>query len=191
MPRAKNAGGENANLCLHVIASAAKQSMLQRERKDGLLRCARNDDLTCHQPRKRVIEYAKDASDWIEKQRPTGLPVEPGDDSGIWGDASCGPSARTDGVGGPTRTMSARLTHFWHCGGPYFSSRTNTEALLRQRTVNGFGRDSGLPKGLAMLIRSQMFGVQGKAAVAADPLAIPAASLPTRRLGGLLLLICP
>ena len=42
-----------------------------------------------------------------------------------------------------------------------------------------------------MLIRSQMFGIQGKAAIAADPLAIPAASLPTRRLGGLLLLICP
>ncbi|MEA2911602.1 MAG: hypothetical protein QOJ15_3683 [Bradyrhizobium sp.] len=40
-----------------------------------------------------------------------------------------------------------------------------------------------------MLIRSQMYGV-GKAAIAAGPEAIPAASLPTLLLGGLLL-ICP
>ena len=42
-----------------------------------------------------------------------------------------------------------------------------------------------------MLIRSEMFGVQGGAAGAARTLAIPAASLPTPDLGGLLLLICP
>jgi hypothetical protein len=41
-----------------------------------------------------------------------------------------------------------------------------------------------------MLIRSQMYGVQGRAAKAAGPGAIPAASLPTLLLGGLLL-ICP
>ncbi len=41
-----------------------------------------------------------------------------------------------------------------------------------------------------MLIRSQMYGVHGKAAKAAGPEAIPAASLPTLLLGGLLL-ICP
>jgi hypothetical protein len=52
--------------------------MLHRERKDGLLRFARNDDLTCHHPRKRVIQYSKDASDWIEKQRLTGLPCRAG-----------------------------------------------------------------------------------------------------------------
>ena len=42
-----------------------------------------------------------------------------------------------------------------------------------------------------MLIRSQMFGVHGKAALAAGPEAIPAASLPTLLIGGLLLLIGP
>ncbi len=42
-----------------------------------------------------------------------------------------------------------------------------------------------------MLIRSEKFGVHGKAAMVAGPEAIPAASLPTLLLGGLLLLICP
>jgi hypothetical protein len=42
-----------------------------------------------------------------------------------------------------------------------------------------------------MLIRSEMFGIHGKSAVAAAPEAIPAASLPTLLLSGLLLLICP
>jgi hypothetical protein len=41
-----------------------------------------------------------------------------------------------------------------------------------------------------MLIRSQMYGVQGGAANAVRPQTIPAASLPTLLLGGLLL-ICP
>jgi hypothetical protein len=47
------------------------------------------------------------------------------------------------------------------------------------------------PKGLAMLIRSEMQGIHGKSAVTAAPEAIPAASLSTRLPGGLLLLICP
>jgi hypothetical protein len=41
-----------------------------------------------------------------------------------------------------------------------------------------------------MLIRSEKFGAHGKAALAGRPEAIPAASLPTLLLGGLLL-ICP
>jgi hypothetical protein len=41
-----------------------------------------------------------------------------------------------------------------------------------------------------MLIRSEKYGVQGKSAVAGAR-AIPAASMPTLHLGGLLLLICP
>ena len=49
----------------------------------------------------------------------------------------------------------------------------------------------GCPKGLAMLIRSEKYGVSGGAAFAARPDAIPAASLPTLLLGGLLLLIGP
>jgi hypothetical protein len=46
-------------------------------------------------------------------------------------------------------------------------------------------------KGLAMLIRSQMYGVHGNAAVAAGSGAISGASMPTLLLGGLLLLIGP
>ena len=42
-----------------------------------------------------------------------------------------------------------------------------------------------------MLIRSRLFGVQGGAAKMASARAIPAVSLPTLLLGGLLLLIGP
>jgi len=42
-----------------------------------------------------------------------------------------------------------------------------------------------------MLIRSEMSGVHGKAALAVAPEAIPAATLPTLPLCGLLLLIGP
>ena len=42
-----------------------------------------------------------------------------------------------------------------------------------------------------MLIRSETYGVQGGAASAGRTLAIPAASLPTLIIGGLLLLIGP
>jgi hypothetical protein len=42
-----------------------------------------------------------------------------------------------------------------------------------------------------MLIRSEKFGVHGRAANAARPEAIPAACMPTLLIGGLLLLICP
>jgi hypothetical protein len=45
-------------------------------------------------------------------------------------------------------------------------------------------------KGLAMLNRSQMDGIEGKVAEAAGVPSISAASLPTLLLGGLLL-ICP
>jgi hypothetical protein len=51
--------------------------------------------------------------------------------------------------------------------------------------------EDGLPKGLAMLIRSETYGIHGKVAIAAGPAAIPAASVPTQLLGGLLLLIGP
>jgi hypothetical protein len=51
--------------------------------------------------------------------------------------------------------------------------------------------EDGASKGLAMLIRSQMFGIRGKAAIAAGPEAIPAAPFATLPLCGLLLLIGP
>jgi hypothetical protein len=47
------------------------------------------------------------------------------------------------------------------------------------------------PKGLAMLIRSENYGIPGGAAHAVRSRAIPAASAPTLLLGGLLLLIGP
>jgi hypothetical protein len=46
-------------------------------------------------------------------------------------------------------------------------------------------------KGLAMLIRSEKHGIPGETARAVDPCAIPAASVPTLLIGGLLLLIGP
>jgi hypothetical protein len=42
-----------------------------------------------------------------------------------------------------------------------------------------------------MLIRGQIDGIVGKAAEAAGVPLVPAASLPTLLIGGLLLLICP
>jgi hypothetical protein len=42
-----------------------------------------------------------------------------------------------------------------------------------------------------MLVRSEMTGIHGKAAPGAHPEAIPAASMPTLLIGGLLLLIGP
>jgi hypothetical protein len=51
--------------------------------------------------------------------------------------------------------------------------------------------ENAVPKGLAMLMRSENYGVQGGAANAVRPETIPAASLPTLLTGGLLLLICP
>jgi hypothetical protein len=49
--------------------------------------------------------------------------------------------------------------------------------------------DLSVQKGLAMLIRSENYGIQGGAAKAAP--AGPAASAPTLLLGGILLLIGP
>jgi hypothetical protein len=47
------------------------------------------------------------------------------------------------------------------------------------------------PKGSAMLIRSEKHGIPGGAVHAVRPSAIPAASVPTLLIGGLLLLIGP
>ena len=87
------------------------------------------------------------------------------------------------------KTRSPVLTIFWHCGFRHFSSRTALERGLGNKPSTVLVEDM-VPKGLAMLIRGEKYGVQGGAAKAAGPCAIPAASLPTLRLGGLLL-ICP
>jgi hypothetical protein len=82
------------------------------------------------------------------------------------------------------------LPIFWHCGCLVFSFRkvgSRSRATNRQR----FCPQDAVSKGLAMLIRSQMVGVQGGAANAVRIPAIPAASAPTLLIGGLLLLIGP
>ena len=83
---------------------------------------------------------------------------------------------------------SIHLTIFWRCSRPHFSSRTNSERCSGNEPSTVLAENS-LIKGLAMLIRSDLVGVQGGAAEAAP--AIPAARLPTLRLSGLLLLIGP
>ena len=85
--------------------------------------------------------------------------------------------------------MSSLLPLFWHCDAPQNSFRNTRGSDFRQRTVNGFDRESGLPKGLAMLIRSEKHGILGEAAQAVHSRAIPA--VPTLLIGGLLLLIGP
>jgi hypothetical protein len=86
---------------------------------------------------------------------------------------------------------SAHLTIFWHCGHRYFSFRTGLGSVFPATNRQWFWPKMRVPKGLAMLIRSQMYGVQRRAANAVRPDALPAASLPTLLLGGLLLLIGP
>jgi len=85
---------------------------------------------------------------------------------------------------------STHLTIFWHCGDRHFSFRTARERLSGNELSTVLAEDA-LSKGLAMLIRGRMYGVQGRAADAVRPEAIPAASLSTLLLGGLLLLIGP
>ena len=86
-------------------------------------------------------------------------------------------------------TRSAPLTIFGHCSQPQNSSRTASGRRPGNEPSMVLAEDLGLPKGLAMLIRSCLYGVRGGAAKAAA--AIPAASAPTHLLGGLLLLIGP
>jgi hypothetical protein len=88
------------------------------------------------------------------------------------------------------------LTIFWHCGFRHFSfknapdrSSGNEPSIVLIENL-GSRREIERLKGLAMLIRSQMHGVRGDAARAVRASALPAASLPTLLIGGLLL-ICP
>jgi hypothetical protein len=98
--------------------------------------------------------------------------------------------ARTlEGEGEKAQTRSVRLTIFWHCGFGHFSFRTDPKARRGNKPSMVLAEDA-VPKGLAMLIRSEKYGIQGGAANAVRAQPIPAASLPTLLLGGLLL-ICP
>jgi hypothetical protein len=143
-------------------------------RIDGLLRCSLSSGGALRRPVARKDDTALLGCLKIESE--------------IWAKALASKPGH-DEERRPARIRSAHLTIFGDCGCRPISSRKATETRHRQRTVNGFGRGS-LPKGPAMLIRSGLFGVRGKAAIAAGSCAIPAASLPTLLLGGLLL-ICP
>ena len=87
---------------------------------------------------------------------------------------------------------SVGLTIFWHCGHAPFSSRTAPRRTSGNEPSTVLAEDFRASKGLAMLIRSEKYGVRGGAAKAASMTApaIPAATAPTL-LGGLLLLIGP
>jgi hypothetical protein len=82
------------------------------------------------------------------------------------------------------------MTIFWHCGPRHFSFKTGSVRGSGNQPSRVLAEDV-VPKGLAMLIRSDLYGVQGEAALAAYAPAIPAASAPTLLIGGLLLLIGP
>ena len=84
---------------------------------------------------------------------------------------------------------SVGLTIFWHCGHAPFSSRTAPRRTSGNEPSTVLAEDFRASKGLAMLIRSEKYGVRGGAAHVAP--ALPAASMPTLLLGGLLLLIGP
>jgi hypothetical protein len=81
------------------------------------------------------------------------------------------------------------LTIFGHCGYGYFSSRTTVGAVPATKCQRFWPRIFGV-QGSGMLIRGKIEGVE-EGAAKAEASAIPAASLPTLLIGGLLLLICP
>jgi hypothetical protein len=109
------------------------------------------------------------------------------------------PGVRPDELGKrggrPSRRVSEQirspiLTIFCHCRRRVFSFRTVGKAYPSNQPSTVLPQDAA-SKGLAMLIRSDKCGVQGGAAKAMHTSAIPAASLPTLLIGGLLLLIGP
>jgi hypothetical protein len=83
--------------------------------------------------------------------------------------------------------MSSLLPLFWHCDAPQNSFRTMRERAPGNQPSMVLA-ESPAHKGLAMLIRSQKQGIFGEAAQAVHSPALPAASLPTLLLGGLLLI---
>ena len=89
-----------------------------------------------------------------------------------------------------TRHRSPFLPLFWHCDLPQISFRTVPERIPGNKPSMVLAENPAL-KGLAMLIRSEKVGISGGAAQAARARAIPAASVPTLLIGGLLLLIGP
>jgi len=54
-----------------VIGLAEGETRWRGMTTEGLCACARNT-LSCHHPRKRVIQYSRDVSDGIERPRRTG-----------------------------------------------------------------------------------------------------------------------
>jgi hypothetical protein len=79
------------------------------------------------------------------------------------------------------------LPLFWHCDVPQISFRTVPDRRFGNKPSMVLAENSVL-KGLAMSIRSEKHGIPGEAARAVCPCAIPAASIPTLLIGGLLLI---
>lgn len=84
---------------------------------------------------------------------------------------------------------SVQLTIFSRCSFRYFSSRRASGRDPARKRQAFWPRIPLLPQGSGMLICSEKVGVEGSAVTSV--LAIPAVSLPTQLLGGLLLLSCP
>jgi hypothetical protein len=83
---------------------------------------------------------------------------------------------------------STLLAIFWHCEWTQISSKTASVRGPGNEPSTVLPQDLASNMGLAMPMRGHFDGILGGAASAAS--AIPAASLPTLLLGGLLL-ICP
>jgi hypothetical protein len=86
-----------------------------------------------------------------------------------------------------TRHRSPFLPLFWHCDVPQISFRTVPDRRFGNKPSMVLAENPVL-KGLAMSIRSEKHGIPGEAARAVRPCAIPAASIPTLLIGGLLLI---
>jgi hypothetical protein len=84
-------------------------------------------------------------------------------------------------------TLPASL---WHCDLPQISFRTVPERASGNQPSMVLAENPA-SKGWSMLIRSEKHGIIGEAADAVGSRAIPAASVSTPLLGGLLLLIGP
>jgi len=154
--RLKNSGEsgrENEDMCLHVIASQAKQSILSlRGSMDCFVACApRNHGV--------IARHTASSSPGLTARSsiPEASVIEPRSRGVLVASFRGGSQSRTRNLEIPSdhpgmtttgfvevvRKRSSLLTIFWHCGFTHFSSRTGLGARPRQQTVNGFGRGSG------------------------------------------------
>jgi hypothetical protein len=70
--------------CIHRHCERSEAIHGAAKKKNGLLRCARNDDANCHRPRRRTIQYPRDVSNEIDRPQRTGYPAFAGYDDFVW-----------------------------------------------------------------------------------------------------------